>query len=32
MRKLALSLWHVARGEAFDNRKLFNPQALVLAA
>ncbi len=31
MRKLALSLWHVARGEAFDSRKLFNPRALGIA-
>lgn len=28
MRKLALSLWHVARGERFDSRKLFNARAL----
>ena len=28
MRKLALSLWHVARGAAFDSRQLFNVQAL----
>lgn len=28
MRKLALSLWHVARGEVFDSRKLFNARAL----
>jgi len=28
MRKLALSLWHVARGERFDSRKLFNAHAL----
>ena len=32
MRKLALSLWHVARGEAFDSRKLFNTRALGMAA
>ena len=32
MRKLAMALWHVARGEAFDSRKLFNAQALGLAA
>jgi transposase len=32
MRKLALSLWHVARGEAFDSRKLFNTRALGIAA
>jgi transposase len=32
VRKLALSLWHVARGEAFDSRKLFNTHALGLAA
>jgi len=24
MRKLALSLWYVARGDSFDSRKLFN--------
>jgi hypothetical protein len=24
MRKLALSLWYVARGDRFDSRKLFN--------
>jgi len=28
MRKLALSLWHVARGEVFDSRKLFNVRSL----
>ena len=28
MRKLALALWHVARGEHFDSCKLFNAQAL----
>jgi transposase len=28
MRKLALALWYVARGERFDSRKLFNAQAL----
>ncbi|MCP3886700.1 MAG: IS110 family transposase [Propionibacteriaceae bacterium] len=27
MRKLALSLWYVARGEVFDSRKLFNVRA-----
>ena len=32
MRKLALSLWYVARGEAFDSRKLFNTHALGIAA
>ncbi len=32
MRKLAMALWYVARGEAFDSRKLFNVQALGLAA
>jgi transposase len=32
MRKLALSLWYVARGEAFDSRKLFNTRALGIAA
>ena len=31
MRKLALSLWHVARGEAFDSGKLFNTRALGIA-
>ena len=31
MRKLALSLWHVARGERFDSRKLFNTRALGIA-
>jgi len=28
MRKLALSLWYVARGDAFDSRKLFNTRTL----
>ena len=28
MRKLALSLWYVARGDRFDSRKLFNVRAL----
>jgi len=32
MRKLALSLWYVARGEPFDTRKLFNARALGMAA
>lgn len=32
MRKLVLALWHVAQGEVFDSRKLFNTQALGLAA
>jgi transposase len=32
MRKLALSLWYVARGEAFDSRKLFNARALGFTA
>jgi len=32
MRKLALSLWHVARGETFDSGKLFNTRALGIAA
>ena len=32
MRKLALSLWYVARGEVFDSRKLFNTRALGIAA
>jgi transposase len=31
MRKLALSLWHIARGEVFDSRKLFNVRALDMA-
>ena len=31
MRKLALALWHVARGSAFDSRKLFDAQKLGLA-
>ena len=31
MRKLALSLWYVARGEAFDARKLFNTRGLGIA-
>jgi hypothetical protein len=32
MRKLALSLWYVARGERCDSRKLCNARALGLAA
>jgi transposase len=28
MRKLALALWHIARGEAFDSRKLFDVRRL----
>jgi transposase len=28
MRKRALALWHLARGEAFDSRKLFDIRAL----
>jgi transposase len=32
MRKLVLALWYVAQGEVFDSRKLFNTQALGLAA
>ena len=32
MRKLVLALWHVAQGEVFDSRKLFNTKALGLAA
>lgn len=32
MRKLARALWYVARGEAFDSRKLFNVRRLKLAA
>ena len=31
MRKLAMSLWHVARGALFDSRKLFNARALGIA-
>jgi transposase len=31
MRKLALSLWYVARGEGFDSRKLFNVRAFGMA-
>lgn len=31
MRKLALALWYVARGEAFDSRKLFDVRRLNLA-
>ena len=31
MRKLALSLWHVARGDSFDRSKLFNVNSLGLA-
>ena len=30
MRKLAMALWHVARGETFDSRKLFNARTLGL--
>jgi transposase len=30
MRKLAKSLWHVARGRAFDSQALFNVRALQL--
>jgi transposase len=32
VRKLAKALWHVARGEPFDPRKLFNVKHLELAA
>ncbi|MCP4287215.1 MAG: hypothetical protein GY792_22695 [Gammaproteobacteria bacterium] len=32
MRKLVLALWYVARGEAFDSRKLFNIRTLGLVA
>lgn len=32
MRKLALALWHVARGSPFDSRKLFDLKNLGLAA
>jgi transposase len=32
MRKLAMALWHVARGESFDSRKLFNIRTLGIAA
>jgi transposase len=31
MRKLAMALWYVARGEVFDSRKLFNPRTLGIA-
>ena len=31
MRKLALALWYVARGEVFDSRKLFNVRAFGMA-
>jgi len=31
MRKLALALWHIARGEAFDSRKLFDTRSLGIA-
>ena len=32
MRKLALALWYVARGEAFDSRKLFDARSLTINA
>lgn len=32
MRKLARALWHVARGEVFDSRKLFDVRHLGMAA
>jgi transposase len=32
MRKLALALWHIARGEAFDSRKLFDARGLGIHA
>jgi transposase len=32
MRKLALALWYVARGEVFDSRKLFNTRTLGMVA
>lgn len=32
MRKLALALWHVARGSPFDSSKLFDLKTLALAA
>jgi len=32
MRKLALALWHIARGEAFDSRKLFDARSLTIHA
>ena len=31
-RKLALALWHIARGEAFDSRKLFDARSLTINA
>ncbi|MES9856174.1 MAG: transposase [Sedimenticola sp.] len=31
MRKVAMAVWHVARGESFDSSKLFNAKALGLA-
>ena len=31
MRKLALALWYVARGDVFDSRKLFNVRAFAMA-
>ena len=31
MRKLGLAIWHVARGQRFDSRKLFDLQALGMA-
>ncbi len=30
MRKLGLAIWHVAHGEHFDSRKLFDTHALGL--
>ncbi len=30
MRKMALALWYVARGDGFDNRKLFNVRSLAM--
>lgn len=32
MRKLALALWHVAQGDAFDASKLFDTARLQLPA
>jgi transposase len=32
MRKLGMAIWHVARGSAFDSRKLFDLQALGITA
>jgi hypothetical protein len=32
MRKLGMAIWHVARGQAFDSRKLFDLKALGMAS